>query len=78
MFVLGDNRISSMDSRYFHFVDKEEIVGEVKASYWPISQATIQFIPNNFPLCCMFCTIEKGDYSVFLYYKVTILSILRV
>lgn len=43
LFVLGDNRISSMDSRYFYFVDSEEIVGTVKARYWPISQATTQF-----------------------------------
>ena len=42
LFVLGDNRISSMDSRYFHFVDTEEIVGEVQARYWPIPQATTQ------------------------------------
>lgn len=43
LFVLGDNRISSMDSRYFHFVDMKEIVGEVQVRYWPISQATTQF-----------------------------------
>jgi len=43
LFVLGDNRISSMDSRYFYFVDTEEIVGTVKARYWPISHATSQF-----------------------------------
>ena len=43
LFVLGDNRISSMDSRYFHFVDMKEIVGEVQVRYWPISKATIQF-----------------------------------
>ena len=43
LFVLGDNRISSMDSRYFHFVDTEKIVGEVQARYWPISQSTTQF-----------------------------------
>ena len=42
LFVLGDNRISSMDSRYFHFVDTEEIVGEVQARYWPLPQATTQ------------------------------------
>lgn len=42
-FVLGDNRIASMDSRYFHFVDDKQIVGEVLARYWPLSQATTQF-----------------------------------
>lgn len=43
LFVLGDNRISSMDSRYFHFVDTKEIVGEVQVRYWPITQATTEF-----------------------------------
>lgn len=43
LFVLGDNRISSMDSRYFHFVDKSEVVGEVQARYWPLSRATTEF-----------------------------------
>lgn len=42
-FVLGDNRLASLDSRYFYFIDKKEIVGEVKARYWPIRKAKIQF-----------------------------------
>lgn len=43
LFVLGDNRISSLDSRYFHFIDESEVVGEVKIRYWPIARATIHF-----------------------------------
>lgn len=43
LFVLGDNRISSLDSRYFHFIDKKQIVGEVKLIYWPISDITMNF-----------------------------------
>lgn len=42
-FVLGDNRLASMDSRYFSFIAKKDIVGEVKAKYWPIREAKIQF-----------------------------------
>ena len=41
VFVLGDNRLSSLDSRHFSFVEKEDIVGVVKARYWPISDMTI-------------------------------------
>lgn len=44
LFVLGDNRISSLDSRYFHFVDKREVIGVVKSIYWPISNATVNFL----------------------------------
>ena len=43
LFVLGDNRISSLDSRYFHFVDKKAVIGEVKLIYWPISDFTMNF-----------------------------------
>ena len=43
LFVLGDNRISSLDSRYFHFIDKKEVIGEVKLIYWPISDFTMNF-----------------------------------
>ena len=42
-FVLGDNRISSLDSRYFHFIDQEDVIGEVKATYWPVSHFTINY-----------------------------------
>lgn len=42
-FVLGDNRMSSLDSRYFHFIEKNEIIGEVKVRYWPISRFTFNF-----------------------------------
>lgn len=41
LFVLGDNRISSLDSRYFQFIDKKSVIGEVKVRYWPLSRATI-------------------------------------
>ena len=36
MFVLGDNRPNSKDSRVFGFVPMERIVGEVKMRYWPM------------------------------------------
>ena len=36
MFVLGDNRIYSKDSRIFGFVPMDRIIGEVKLRVWPI------------------------------------------
>lgn len=42
-FVLGDNRRESLDSRYFLFVEEDDIVGEVVARYWPLDSATINF-----------------------------------
>ena len=41
MFVLGDNRPNSKDSRVFGFVPMERIVGEVKIRYWPIKDIGI-------------------------------------
>lgn len=46
-FVLGDNRRQSLDSRYFRFVKKEDVVGKVVARYWPLETATINFISKH-------------------------------
>ncbi|WP_181349188.1 signal peptidase I [Thalassobacillus sp. CUG 92003] len=43
LFVMGDNRRDSLDSRYFGFVSMDEVVGKVDALYWPMSKVTIQF-----------------------------------
>ncbi|KGX92635.1 signal peptidase [Pontibacillus halophilus JSM 076056 = DSM 19796] len=44
MFVLGDNRAESLDSRYFGFVPIDSIVGKVDVRYWPISQVSLSFL----------------------------------
>ncbi|WP_077623100.1 signal peptidase I [Sediminibacillus massiliensis] len=43
LFVMGDNRRESLDSRYFGFVNKEEVVGKVDVRYWPVSQIGLSF-----------------------------------
>lgn len=43
IFVLGDNRRESLDSRYFGFVPIKTIVGKVDVRYWPISQLGLKF-----------------------------------
>ncbi|ARI78072.1 signal peptidase I [Halobacillus mangrovi] len=43
LFVMGDNRRDSLDSRYFGFVNIETVVGKVDVRYWPFSQVALQF-----------------------------------
>jgi signal peptidase I len=43
-FVLGDNRRLSLDSRYFKFVDADQVVGQVVLRYWPLPNLTINFM----------------------------------
>lgn len=41
-FVLGDNRRKADDSRYFGFVDEEDIVGVVYFRYYPLNKIGVQ------------------------------------
>ncbi|CDQ21078.1 signal peptidase I [Halobacillus karajensis] len=43
LFVMGDNRRDSLDSRYFGFVPAEAVVGKVDVRYWPVNQLGVQF-----------------------------------
>lgn len=43
VFVLGDNRAKSWDSRHYGFVSMEQIVGKVNLRYWPIEEMDISF-----------------------------------
>ena len=40
-FVLGDNRNNSMDSHNFGPINQDQIIGEVLARYWPLSELQI-------------------------------------
>ncbi|MFD3447294.1 signal peptidase I [Microbacteriaceae bacterium 4G12] len=43
IFVLGDNRLGSWDSRQFGFVKIEQVVGKVDLRYWPIGEVRAKF-----------------------------------
>lgn len=43
IFVLGDNRRDSYDSRYFGFVPIDSVVGKVNLRYWPIDEINTKF-----------------------------------
>ncbi|MET3696324.1 signal peptidase I [Bacillus oleivorans] len=43
LFVLGDNRLESWDSRHFGFVPIDKVVGEVNLRYWPLSEVDTSF-----------------------------------
>lgn len=43
VFVLGDNRRGSHDSRHFGFVPMKQIVGEVNLRYWPVNELDLKF-----------------------------------
>ena len=43
IFVIGDNRLGSWDSRHFGFVKIEQVVGKVDLRYWPINEVQTNF-----------------------------------
>jgi signal peptidase I len=45
-FVMGDNRLNSLDSRYWGPLEGDKIVGVVKVRLWPISSLSIFSIPE--------------------------------
>jgi len=48
LFVMGDNRAVSADSRSWGFVPFEDLIGKVIAQYWPISRIGLIRTPNVF------------------------------
>lgn len=43
LFVLGDNRLGSWDSRYFGFISVSQVVGKVDLRYWPLNEMDVHF-----------------------------------
>lgn len=43
LFVLGDNRLGSWDSRHFGFIPIEQVVGKVNLRYWPLTDMDMSF-----------------------------------
>lgn len=43
IFVIGDNRLGSWDSRHFGLINIEQVVGEVNLRYWPVDAVDIKF-----------------------------------
>jgi signal peptidase I len=43
LFVLGDNRLGSWDSRQFGFISVDQVVGKVNLRYWPIEEMDVSF-----------------------------------
>lgn len=41
LFVLGDNRVNSKDSRSFGFIPEDSVIGETRLRIWPISRVGI-------------------------------------
>jgi len=43
LFVLGDNRLGSWDSRHFGFISIDQVVGKVSIRYWPFNEIDHSF-----------------------------------
>ncbi|WP_445506425.1 signal peptidase I [Niallia sp. 03190] len=43
LFVLGDNRLGSWDSRHFGFIPIDQVVGKVSMRYWPLDEFQVSF-----------------------------------
>ncbi|MCM2533734.1 signal peptidase I [Neobacillus pocheonensis] len=43
LFVLGDNRLGSWDSRDFGFISTNQVVGKVDLRYWPLNEVNVHF-----------------------------------
>ncbi|SEN13136.1 signal peptidase I [Mesobacillus persicus] len=43
LFVLGDNRRGSWDSRHFGLISIEQVVGKVNLRYWPLDEMEVTF-----------------------------------
>ncbi|WP_171016693.1 signal peptidase I [Pseudalkalibacillus caeni] len=47
LFLLGDNRLHSYDSRHIGFVEMDKVVGKVNLRYWPLEEIDVSFRSNQ-------------------------------
>lgn len=45
LFVMGDNRNNSLDSRAFGFIEIDKLVGKVDVKYWPFENKVLVSVP---------------------------------
>ncbi|MGG3495521.1 signal peptidase I [Peribacillus simplex] len=43
LFVMGDNRLESADSRHFGYIPVKNVVGKVDVRYWPVKEFNYKF-----------------------------------
>ncbi|MFT4414857.1 signal peptidase I [Fredinandcohnia humi] len=48
VFVIGDNRLDSWDSRHFGFIRIDQIVGKVNIKYWPVNRVQLLSVGATF------------------------------
>jgi signal peptidase I len=49
-FVMGDHRSNSLDSRFWGFLPRANIIGRVALVYWPLGQDNDGLLPNVSPV----------------------------